>query len=582
MWKISDVDSHKKGLTKKQKEQWIAIANSVLKKCIDKGGSEETCAPSAIKQANGAVESYSVYKSKQESYTVQEKIHQDRKHLIVPVVMMVEGVHEGSGGALLHLIEDLGKFPESWNGIPVVINHPKTNDQFCSANSPDIIDNECTGRVYDTHVAGSKLKANIWLDDEKLQKKSPDAYQSIIDNNELEVSVGVFTENEDTQGEYNGENYDAIARNHRPDHLAILPGGTGACSLDDGCGIRVNEKGGKNVLNNETVTGMEQKRKELGMTVAEFYAVPRDPPSDSKLPIFDEAHVRNAMARFSQTEGMSADEKAKAKRKIISKAKKFDIDTSGFEDVNANELFCVMQSLNANGFSVSEIGVYSDIGFNELMDILRQKLNGMDTSDKYHYIEEVYPSYLIYTERSKNANKLLKQSYDKDFNFIGNTVEVKRKVTYESIINNSKNKEDKNMPNASNCPKCLEKVNALIANEKSNWKEGDREWLLTQEESVLDRLVPVEIEKTVEVNKLTPDQQADLALVAKMRQEKRNTLIQGIQANTNKELWPDTELNTLSDDKLERIFKSVKKEEVDYSLNSGFNSNSACDEEPMI
>lgn len=89
-----------------------------------------------------------------------------------------------------------------------------------------------------------------------------------------------------------------------------------------------------NKENREQVTAMEAKRKELGMSVDEFYAIPADPPSESKLPIFDAAHVRNAMARFNQLKGVSAEEKATAKKKIIAAAKKFDIDTSNFEDEN--------------------------------------------------------------------------------------------------------------------------------------------------------------------------------------------------------------------------------------------------------
>src|SRR3990167_10185062 len=52
-WSIRDVDKHKKGMTRKQKKQWVAVANSALKSCMDDGGSEEDCAASAIKQANG-------------------------------------------------------------------------------------------------------------------------------------------------------------------------------------------------------------------------------------------------------------------------------------------------------------------------------------------------------------------------------------------------------------------------------------------------------------------------------------------------------------------------------------------------
>jgi len=51
-WTLKDVESHKSGLTKKQKEVWITIANDVRQKCIEKGGDEKTCDISAIKQAN--------------------------------------------------------------------------------------------------------------------------------------------------------------------------------------------------------------------------------------------------------------------------------------------------------------------------------------------------------------------------------------------------------------------------------------------------------------------------------------------------------------------------------------------------
>jgi hypothetical protein len=82
------------------------------------------------------------------------------------------------------------------------------------------------------------------------------------------------------------------------------------------------------------VSGMEAKRKEMGMTPEQFYACPRDPPSDSALPIFDEAHVRNAMARFNQTNFTSDSEKSSAKARITAKAKSYGIDASGFEELS--------------------------------------------------------------------------------------------------------------------------------------------------------------------------------------------------------------------------------------------------------
>jgi len=79
------------------------------------------------------------------------------------------------------------------------------------------------------------------------------------------------------------------------------------------------------------ISAMEEKRKQLGKSVSEFYAIPKEPPSASKLPIFDEEHCRNAMARFNQIEGVSSEEKAIAAKRIIKAAKKFGIKVDEFE-----------------------------------------------------------------------------------------------------------------------------------------------------------------------------------------------------------------------------------------------------------
>jgi hypothetical protein len=51
-----------------------------------------------------------------------------------------------------------------------------------------------------------------------------------------------------------------------------------------------------------------------------------DSKGEGHLPIPDEAHIRNAMARFNQTEFESAADKEKARRKIVAAAKKHGIE----------------------------------------------------------------------------------------------------------------------------------------------------------------------------------------------------------------------------------------------------------------
>ena len=203
-WKTEDVERHKKGLDDKGKERWVATANSVLADCIKKGGTDETCAPKAIRIANGVTGNlayYAICIDKQEpNYIVKEKMHQGRNHYIVPVVMMVEGVHKGNHGALLHTIVELGKFPETWNGIPVVINHPEVDGINVSANDPDIIDQQTVGRVYNTHVDGTRLKAEAWIDVEKLKELSSELLAQFKKGELVEVSLGMFNDEVETNG----------------------------------------------------------------------------------------------------------------------------------------------------------------------------------------------------------------------------------------------------------------------------------------------------------------------------------------------------------------------------------------------
>jgi hypothetical protein len=175
-------------------------------------------------------------------YSIRKETRNGKTYLVAPVVMMVEGVHCGSHGCLLHPIEELGKFPKAWDGRPVVILHPQKDGMSVSAGDPDIDLTERIGTVYNTQVEGSKLKAEVWLDEERLKSKSQEAYQYIQNGNPMDVSVGVFTDEEDKEGEWHGEKYIKIARNHRFDHLALLPGLEGACSWADGCGVRLNNK----------------------------------------------------------------------------------------------------------------------------------------------------------------------------------------------------------------------------------------------------------------------------------------------------------------------------------------------------
>jgi len=191
-----------------------------------------------------------VNKTVQMAYQPTTVLLEDKQYLVVPVVMMVEGVHHGSGGAIYHSAEELGKSVNSWQDIPVTIHHPLVGDSYVSVNTDGIAEQYQVGFVSDPVMKNEKLTAKAYLDVQRLTAISPETLLAVQEGKTLEVSIGVFTDDEEVEGEWNEETYIKIARNHIPDHLAILPGEVGACSVKDGCGLRVNnqKEGGSNVI----------------------------------------------------------------------------------------------------------------------------------------------------------------------------------------------------------------------------------------------------------------------------------------------------------------------------------------------
>lgn len=186
--------------------------------------------------------------SQLKNYLIRDEVHQGKDYLVVPVVMLVEGVHESvNSGSILHLAEEFSKLPAAWDGVPVTVNHPQNSDgSYVSANTPEIIDDETVGIIYNTNIEGGKLKAEAWIEKAKTEQLYPELLNTLLNGKPLEVSTGAFTEYENVPGSLSGENYEAIARNYNPNHLALLPNNEGACNWRDGCGIRAN-KGGEEV-----------------------------------------------------------------------------------------------------------------------------------------------------------------------------------------------------------------------------------------------------------------------------------------------------------------------------------------------
>lgn len=393
----------------------------------------------------------------------------DIEYLVVPTIMMVEGVHSGSGGALLYLKEELEKIPEIWNHKPVVVYHPFKNGLPASACSADILNSRQVGILLNTTFADSKLKTEVWLDVKKTKKVDKRVLEAIENEDVMEVSTGLFTDNEAVEGEWNGEKYEAIARNYRPDHLALLPDQKGACSVEDGAGfLRLNSEG-------------------------DFVLNPGvDVPKTG-----DYIHVRiknpDLFTDNLKTITLKGVDGVKA---VVGKLKK---PPKGQEDSMVVQTFL----FDKEKWTAKEAekwvkehqknNVAINFGYYELQRILQSLLN---KTKKDAWIEEVYDSAFVFREN----NKLYKQSYDTTetgANFVGSAEEVVKIVMYKTLDGKKVKLNKENIMNKE------EIVNALIEQNKA--LEENKEVLMALDEDVLQKLMSAKKEvKPEEAKPQTP------------------------------------------------------------------------------
>ncbi len=170
----------------------------------------------------------------------RETLH-GKTFVVAPMAMLTEGVHNGSNGPLLYREADCKQAVPAWNMKPVVVYHPQINGQGVSACDPDILERQQVGMILNTRWQG-KLRAEAWIDEERAQAVDSRVLEALENNQMMEVSTGLFTDNVEEEGEWGGTPYTAIATNHQPDHLALLPDKIGACSIADGAGLlQLNE-----------------------------------------------------------------------------------------------------------------------------------------------------------------------------------------------------------------------------------------------------------------------------------------------------------------------------------------------------
>jgi len=436
------------------------------------------------------------------SYTPREVLWEGRKYIAVPTVLLTEGVHNG----LYYPAEELAKFPEAWNGVPVPIHHPEQDGVPVSCNDPKVIADRVVGRLWNVRFEDNKLRGEIWVDVEKANEIDPSLVAALLSRAQMDVSTGLYCDEEYSPGVWNDEEFVAIARNYRPDHLALLPGAVGACSWEDGCGVRANQnkkKGGKmNVRTNirstardpaysgtETIswadvdktmaayisgyykhTGADKPDEEVtsvgampsemkswiasksllgdanAETFAELVFFPVVNPDTDKL---NEGALRSVISG----RGAQADIPDTAKESAQNKARSLLDKEFGTDLSTQQQLGGVKRLVQALARCLGIQANETELSHDDLRGQLQRIVDGLDepprqTEGVYNYIEEVFDSYFIFREvRPGESDRLFKQDYevvDGEVNIKGQPKEVSLKTEYVELEQVPASPEDNN------------------------------------------------------------------------------------------------------------------------------------------
>jgi len=163
---------------------------------------------------------------------------------IYPCVLLVEGVHHGAGSEPVYYSSAvINASTMAWNNMPVTIGHPVNQvGEYILCNSDGAIRAQWEiGTVRNVRFEGGKLKADLWLNVARANSFNPQLLTFLDNGGQLDVSTGLLALQDNVAGSWNNEEYAAKVLEIIPDHLALLPNQKGACSWDDGCGVRVNK-----------------------------------------------------------------------------------------------------------------------------------------------------------------------------------------------------------------------------------------------------------------------------------------------------------------------------------------------------
>lgn len=444
----------------------------------------------------------------------------DKDYLVVPMIMLTEGVHIGSEGPYYYPKAENAKRVELWNMKPVVVYHPDGP----TACTQEVLNTRQIGVIMNAKAErkGERVKAEAWLDEARVKKVDNRILEAIRNEEMLELSTGLFADSDEEPGEWNEEEYNGTLHNYGPDHLAILPDQVGACSVEDGAGFY------RNVAETERMILVDN-----AVDVTDEYIRIRQKNPDQFSPKTFRTIWISEKDKIKAVAGKLKDPPEGQENSIVVQSYLFakkDWDESDAKD---------WVEKHKSKKNVEDI--QNELSVNDL-NVQLQKL--VAVKGEYRWVENIFPdgNYFIYTV---DGGGLYKQEYKQDGDKLtldGAPESVIRRVVYDPVKNrglaNENNQNQKEMLE-------MEKkkiIDGLIANKR--FEEKDRDVLMGMPDDMLGRLeksyqaAAVALDTKTQVDLVLPIQSGHSVEVKNM-EEYMNTLPAELRLSLQRSLARD-------------------------------------------
>ncbi len=430
-----------------------------------------------------------------------------REYLVAPVVCLVAGVHNSEYISY----EEITVFPEAWAGAVLPIDHPQDENGIAiTANSPKVIESSVVGFLFNVEARKDLqgIAGEIWVDVEKAATVpgGEEVLRKLNAGEGLEVSTAYFTFTDNVAGEWmnpNGtiEKFTGSQFGIRPDHLALLPFDLGACSWEDGCGApRVNTSDDHTLSSvKDIVTMPDTKTITQDSNLLMFYAK-KDDPTFKDLKVNGKQlgrALKGMLAAHAGEDGTSSgmiDRLATAcgidKSKVVALVNgELDFAPrswlaifSAVLDVDPYDLFMAASNDNSDvRYSTNELQGHENVNTKDSAPLTIPDNKNLNSSMETVVADKVTPE----KPASCGCTKA--------------TVSMKIKEIVTNALKSFGIEEGTELEKVMNKK---EKVDALIASDKTQFSENHREWLTSLSEdqlTVLEPKVETKVETKAEV-----------------------------------------------------------------------------------